>query len=79
MFAITTRGANRYDRERYHAGDAFVFGPETRGLPDAVLQTFAPERRIRIPMRAGNRSLNLANAVAILVYEAWRQNDFLES
>jgi tRNA (cytidine/uridine-2'-O-)-methyltransferase len=79
MFAITTRGANRYDRPRYAAGDVFVFGPETRGLPDGVLETFAPEHRVRIPMRTGNRSLNLANAVAILVYEAWRQNDFYEA
>jgi tRNA (cytidine/uridine-2'-O-)-methyltransferase len=79
MFAVTTRGASRYDRARYRPGDAFVFGPETRGLPDVVLETFTPESRLRIPMRAGNRSLNLANAVAIVVYEAWRQNDFAAS
>lgn len=76
LFAVTTRGARRYDEARYVAGDVFVFGPETRGLPQDVLDTFAPEHRIRIPMRAGNRSLNLSNAVAIVTYEAWRQNDF---
>jgi tRNA (cytidine/uridine-2'-O-)-methyltransferase len=79
LFAVTTRGATRYDSGEYRPGDVFVFGPETRGLPGAVLATFAPQRRLRIPMRAGNRSLNLANAVAILVYEAWRQNQFAHS
>jgi tRNA (cytidine/uridine-2'-O-)-methyltransferase len=78
MFAVTTRGTCRYDLVEYHRGDVFVFGPETRGLPQAVLDTFAPEQRIRIPMREGNRSLNLANAVAIVVYEAWRQQGFRE-
>ena len=76
LFAVTTRGAMRYDVVRYLRDDVFVFGPETRGLPQNVLETFASERRIRVPMRAGNRSLNLANTVAIVVYEAWRQNDF---
>ena len=76
LFAVTTRGTQRYDRARYRADDAFVFGPETRGLPGAVLETFAIEQRIRVPMREGNRSLNLANTVAIVLYEAWRQNDF---
>ena len=76
LFAVTTRGAARYDLARYVCNDVFVFGPETRGLPQNVLETFAPERRIRVPMHEGNRSLNLANAVAIVVYEAWRQNDF---
>ena len=78
MFAVTTRGLTRYDLPRYREDDVFVFGPETRGLPLAVLDTFAPEQRIRVPMRAGNRSLNLANAVAIVAYEAWRQNGFHE-
>jgi tRNA (cytidine/uridine-2'-O-)-methyltransferase len=77
VFAVTTRGTMRYDVPRYAAGDVFVFGPETRGLPAAVLDTFAPELRVRIPMQAGNRSLNLSNAVAVIVYEAWRQNGFL--
>ncbi|HQR04212.1 MAG: tRNA (cytidine(34)-2'-O)-methyltransferase [Proteobacteria bacterium] len=76
MFALTTRGSVRHDRIRYAAGDVFVFGPETAGLPDAVREEFAAERRIRLPMVAGNRSINLSNAVAITVYEAWRQMDF---
>ncbi len=76
LFAVTTRGANRYDLAHYRADDVFVFGPETRGLPDDVLEGFPTGQRIRVPMREGNRSLNLANAVAIVLYEAWRQNDF---
>ena len=76
LFAVTTRGAHRYDRTRYRPDDVFVFGPETRGLPSEVLERFPLESRIRVPMREGNRSLNLANAVAIVLYEAWRQNDF---
>jgi len=77
LFAVTTRGLVRYDVPRYAADDVFVFGPETRGLPEPVLETFAPEHRIRIPMQAGNRSLNLSNAVAVIVYEAWRQIGFM--
>ena len=73
LYAITTRGTRRYDEARYGDGAALVFGPETRGLPDSVLDTFAPERRLRIPMVEDSRSLNLSNAVAVVVYEAWRQ------
>ena len=76
MFAVSTRGTRRYDEARYEAGDVLVFGPETRGLPQDLLDSFPAEQRIRIPMRTGNRSLNLSNAVAIVVYEAWRQNGF---
>ena len=76
VFAVTTRGAQRYDTPRYVAADVFVFGPETRGLPQAVLDEVPAEARIRVPMREGNRSLNLSNTVAIVVYEAWRQNNF---
>lgn len=76
LFALTTQGGGRYDRQAYQPGDVFVFGSETRGLPDAVLAEIAPERRLRLPMLAGNRSMNLSNAVAITVYEAWRQCDF---
>mgnify|MGYP006373456935 CR=1 FL=1 len=76
LFAVSTRGALSYAEARYGAGDAFVFGPETRGLPQALLAEFAPERRLRLPMRAGNRSLNLSNAVAVVVFEAWRQLGF---
>ncbi|HYC49040.1 MAG TPA: tRNA (cytidine(34)-2'-O)-methyltransferase [Burkholderiales bacterium] len=77
LFAVTTRGATRYDLVQYAGNDVFVFGPETRGLPQAVLDALPPEQRIRVPMRAGNRSLNLSNAVAIVLYEAWRQSGFV--
>ena len=76
LFAVSTRGAVNYAETRYGAGDAFVFGPETSGLPRSLLEEFAPERRLRLPMRAGNRSLNLSNAVAVVVFEAWRQLGF---
>ena len=76
MFAVTTRGSQRHDRTCYCKDDVFVFGPETRGLPSAVLDTLPPEQRIRLPMIAQNRSLNLSNAVAIVVFEAWRQLGF---
>jgi len=75
-FAITRKAATRYDAVKFCAGDALVFGPETRGLPDEVIGLCAPERRLAIPMRPGNRSLNLSNAVAVVVYEAWRQSGF---
>ena len=76
-FAISTRGTTRYDSVQFAAGDAFLFGPETRGLPQSVLEECPPERRLRIPMRPGNRSLNLSNAAAVVVYEAWRQLKFM--
>lgn len=76
MFAVTTRGESRYDLARYRANDVFIFGPETRGLPEDMLLTLPFERRIRVPMQPGKRSLNLSNTVAIVVYEAWRQLDF---
>lgn len=76
LFAITTRGLRRYDELRYREDDVFVFGPETRGLPDRVLADFPDDRRVRVPMREASRSLNLSNAVAIVVYEAWRQLGF---
>jgi tRNA (cytidine/uridine-2'-O-)-methyltransferase len=76
MFALTTRAERVYGLDRFAAGDVFIFGPETRGLPEALLAELPPERRLRIPMRPGNRSLNLANAVAVVVYEAWRQQGF---
>jgi tRNA (cytidine/uridine-2'-O-)-methyltransferase len=72
-YALTTRGQADYDTVSYAAGDVVVFGPETRGLPEAVLGDCPPGRRLRIPMRPGVRSLNLSNAVAVVVYEAWRQ------
>jgi len=76
LFFVSTRGSTRHDTPRYQAGDAFVFGPETRGLPPEMLERAPTERRIRLPMVKGNRSLNLSNTVAVLVFEAWRQNGF---
>ncbi|MDO8890863.1 MAG: tRNA (uridine(34)/cytosine(34)/5-carboxymethylaminomethyluridine(34)-2'-O)-methyltransferase TrmL [Sulfurimicrobium sp.] len=76
VFAITTKGATRYTDVNYQAGDVFVFGPESRGLPAEIRETFSPGRRIRLPMQPASRSLNLSNSAAVLVYEAWRQNGF---
>jgi tRNA (cytidine/uridine-2'-O-)-methyltransferase len=76
MFAFTKRGSGRFHAHRFLPGDWFVFGSETRGLPDAVLDRFPAERRVRLPMRPDNRSLNLSNAVAVVVFEAWRQAGF---
>ncbi|MFO1426894.1 MAG: tRNA (cytidine(34)-2'-O)-methyltransferase [Steroidobacteraceae bacterium] len=74
--AIETGAARRYDEHDYRAGDALLFGSERRGLPEAVLARVGPAALASIPMQEGNRSLNLSNAVALVVYEAWRQNDF---
>lgn len=76
LFAITTRAATRYTDAAFREGDAFVFGPETAGLPPGILESFPDDRRLRLPMRPGNRSLNLSNAVAVVVFEAWRQAGF---
>ena len=76
MFALSTRGTTRHDAPRYAIGDVFVFGPETRGLPDDVLACIPAAQRLRLPMRPDNRSLNLSNAVAVVMFEAWRQHDF---
>lgn len=76
LFAFSTRGATRYDQVRYQSGDVLLFGPETRGLPESVLATLPAGQRLFLPMRPGNRSLNLANAAAVAVYEAWRQLGF---
>ena len=76
VYAIETSGTRRYSAARFRAGDALLFGPETRGLPPTVLESVHPGRRLFIPMRPGNRSLNLSNAVALVVYEAWRQQQF---
>lgn len=76
LFALSTRGSMRHDKVQYREGDAFVFGPETRGLPQAMLDALPAEQRIRVPLVPGNRSLNLSNTVALVVYEAWRQLDF---
>ena len=76
MFALTTRGAQPVYDISFQPGDWLVFGSETGGLPQAVREEFADSRRLRLPMRAGQRSLNLSNAVAVTVFEAWRQNGF---
>jgi tRNA (cytidine/uridine-2'-O-)-methyltransferase len=73
LFALSTKGTQRYDLIEYKQNDVFVFGPETRGLPAALLESFPTEQRLRLPMLPESRSLNLSNTVAILVYEAWRQ------
>jgi tRNA (cytidine/uridine-2'-O-)-methyltransferase len=76
VFAVETGAARRYDAVQYQEGDAFVFGPETRGLPDGVLARVGREQSVFIPMLAGNRSINLSNAVAVMAYEVWRQLGF---
>ena len=76
VFALSTRGTTRYDAPAFEAGDAFLLGPETRGLPQAVLDALPEKQRLRLPMRKGSRSLNLANTAAVIVYEAWRQQGF---
>ena len=75
-FAFSTRGETRYCDVSFQAEDALLFGPETRGLPDAVLSRYPRGHRLRIPMRPASRSLNLSNAVAVACYEAWRQLSF---
>jgi tRNA (cytidine/uridine-2'-O-)-methyltransferase len=76
LFAFSTRGSQRFDQVAYRQGDALLFGPESRGLPDDVLMQIPDAQRLRLPMRAGQRSLNLSNTVAVAVFEAWRQFDF---
>jgi tRNA (cytidine/uridine-2'-O-)-methyltransferase len=76
MFALTTRAQRSVYDERFRAGDVFVFGSETAGLPQEILAGFDSRSQLRLPMRPGNRSLNLSNAVAVVVFEAWRQLGF---
>ena len=77
LFACSTKGQQNYTGISYAAGDAFLFGPETRGLPADILDSLPREQLLRIPMLPDNRSLNLSNATAIIIYEAWRQQDFV--
>jgi tRNA (cytidine/uridine-2'-O-)-methyltransferase len=79
LFAFTTHGSHSAFDNRFQAGDWLVFGSETQGLPVALRNSFAPEQRLRLPMVAGQRSLNLSNAVAVTVFEAWRQLGFAGS
>ena len=76
LYAFSSKAPTFYDQARFHPGDALLFGPETRGLPGDVLDTLPDSHRLRLPMLPDNRSLNLSNAVAVSVYEAWRQNEF---
>jgi len=76
LFALTTRATRSVYEEKFMAEDVFVFGCETAGLPGEILETFKAGQRLRLPMRPGNRSLNLSNAVAVTVFEAWRQLGF---
>jgi tRNA (cytidine/uridine-2'-O-)-methyltransferase len=76
VYALSTRAVTNYSRPLFAEGDAFVFGPETRGLPGDILDSLPPGQRLRIPMQKGVRSLNLSNAAAVVVYEAWRQQGF---
>ena len=76
IFALSTKGHTRPDQTAFVAGDVFLFGPETRGLPADVLARVPDGQRLRLPMRPGNRSLNLSNAVAVVAFEAWRQLGF---
>jgi tRNA (cytidine/uridine-2'-O-)-methyltransferase len=79
IFAFTTHGSSIFSALRFEPGDVFVFGAETRGLDPALRESFPPTQRIRLPMRPDNRSLNLSNAVAVVVFEAWRQQGFVGS
>jgi tRNA (cytidine/uridine-2'-O-)-methyltransferase len=76
VFALSTRGTTCYDAPQFQRGDALLLGPETRGLPQDVLDALPEERRLRLPMQSGSRSLNLSNTAAVIVYEAWRQIGF---
>ena len=76
LYGFTTKGARPFNEVTWRPGDWLVFGCETRGLPDEVRDALAPSQRVRLPMRAGQRSLNLSNAVAVAVFEAWRQNGY---
>ena len=78
VYAISTRGERGYHQANFQPGDALLFGPETRGLPQALLDELGPENCLRIPMRSNSRSMNLSNATAVVAYEALRQLDFAE-
>jgi len=76
VFGMTTKGTQTYTDVQFEAEDLLLFGPETRGLPEHILSALPAQQRLRIPMQAGSRSLNLSNSAAVLVYEAWRQTEF---
>ena len=76
IFALTTKGKTRPDEASFKEGDVFLFGPETRGLPAEILDSLPAERKLRLPMRPGSRGMNLSNTAAVMLFEAWRQNDY---
>jgi tRNA (cytidine/uridine-2'-O-)-methyltransferase len=76
VFSLTTKSSQAFHQVRYQTGDAFLFGPESRGLPAEVLDQFIPGQRVRLPMLPNSRSLNLSNTVAVAIFEAWRQCEF---
>lgn len=76
LFAFTTKGQRGHHQASFQRGDYLLFGPETRGLPQTLRESLDPEQLLRLPMRPSSRSMNLSNAVAVAVYEAWRQLDF---
>ncbi|CAH9056520.1 tRNA (cytidine(34)-2'-O)-methyltransferase [Pseudoalteromonas sp. CIP111854] len=79
IFACTTKGTKYHHQPQYQVGDCLLFGPETRGLPEDIIFSLPEDQRLRIPMKADSRSMNLSNAVAVFVYESWRQLDFADS
>lgn len=78
LYAFSTKGSQSYTDVRYQPGDTFIFGPETRGLPDDIRACIPPEQLLRLPMLPHSRSLNLSNTVAVAIYEAWRQQEFIQ-
>lgn len=76
IYALTTKGSHPHSEAKFCANDVLVFGPETRGLPSDFIEALPPTQRLRLPMQAGSRSLNLSNTVAVMVYESWRQLDY---
>lgn len=76
IFALTTKGTTRPDKAAFQPGDVFLFGPETRGLPAEILDTLPAGQKLRLPMLPDSRSMNLSNTVAVMLFEAWRQNDY---
>ncbi|WP_165007121.1 tRNA (uridine(34)/cytosine(34)/5-carboxymethylaminomethyluridine(34)-2'-O)-methyltransferase TrmL [Neisseria yangbaofengii] len=76
IFALTTKGKTRPDKAEFRPGDVFLFGPETRGLPAEILDTLPAGQKLRLPMLPDSRSMNLSNTVAVMLFEAWRQNDY---
>tara|TARA_B100000963_G_scaffold325720_1_gene312183 strand:+ start:1839 stop:2303 length:465 start_codon:yes stop_codon:yes gene_type:complete len=77
VFALSTRGRTTHSIPEFAKGDAFLFGPETRGLPQEIIDSLPEKQRLRLPMKSGSRSLNLSNSAAVVIYEAWRQIGFI--